>query len=299
MAEETVHKTEKKRALALEGHVQESRYFFFDTRPQSKAELAIVFGGHEKCATDFEIKRNTYPYYVIEIPISGRCFLGVDGREYTLEKGTIGGFMPGMEHHYKSEQADPMEHIFVVFTGRRAGELFRISGLDKTNVMPLSKPGEMVYLAEMILKKGLQKNEWTQQLCASYLQALLLEQSADQAVSETASTLSRKAYLRCRRYIDDNFSTCISPGHVAQACDVNVRYMARLFKNFGKVTPHDYIMRLKLNKAASLLLMSNMKVSDIAIQVGFEDPYHFSRNFKKFHGMSPQHYRNRHLEKDG
>ncbi len=296
MAAALSKKTEKKRALAHEGHVVQSRYFFFETRPQSKAELAIVFGGHEKCAPDFEIKRNTYPYFVIEIPVHGRCKLNVEKREYELRKGVIGGFMPGMKHHYKSDPATPMEHIFIAFTGTRAKELFRTLGLDKNNVMPLSKPGEMLYLAETILKKGLQKNEWTQQLCASYLLALLLEQSADLSDSEVSSTLSKRTYQHCRKYIDENFSHIVGPGQVAKACDINVRYLSRLFKQFAKITPHEYIMRLKLNKAASLLLMSNLRVRDIAGQVGFEDPYHFSRNFKKFHGRSPRHYRDAHLK---
>ena len=294
MEQKPVKSGKIKQRLALEGHVTESSYFFFDTRPQSKAELAIVFGGHEKCAPDFEIKRNTFPYFVLEIPVKGRGFLTIDNTEYELKKGTIAGFTPGTKHYYRVDPDDPMEHIFVAFTGIAAKELFVACGLDTKNAMPLSKPGEMLYLAETILKKGLRKNEWTQQLCASYLHALLLEQSADLSDDETSSTLSKKTYQKCRKYIDENFYLNIAPAQVADACEVNVRYMARLFKQFGEITPHEYIMRLKLNKAASLLLMSNLKIAQIAFKVGFEDPYHFSRNFKKFHSLSPNNYRNQH-----
>jgi transcriptional regulator GlxA family with amidase domain len=54
-------------------------------------------------------------------------------------------------------------------------------------------------------------------------------------------------------------------------------------------------MRLKLNLAATLLLTTSRPVHKIAEQVGFEDPYHFSRNFKKFHGFSPRNYRLAHI----
>ena len=287
-----------RRALALEGHVTDAQYYFFDTPPQSKTPLAIVFGGHEKCAPDFEIKRNTYPYYVIEFPLSGCCRLSVENREYELKKGMIGGFMPGMRHHYHSTSGNPMEHIFIVFTGIRARDLFRMTGLDTQNVMALPKPGEMLYLAETILKKGLEKSEWTQQLCIHYLQALLLELADRPGESTQTATLSHKTYQKCRKYIDNHFSLLIGPGEVADACDVNVRYMARLFKQFAKITPYEYLMLLKLNKAAGLLLMSNLTIAEVAGHVGFEDPYHFSRNFKKFHGRSPRHYRDTHLEKN-
>ena len=77
---------ESKFELALEGHVTESKYFFFDTDPKKKQQLAIIFGGFEKCAPDFEIKRRTYPYYVIEIPIKGKCNLKIGKKQYELMK---------------------------------------------------------------------------------------------------------------------------------------------------------------------------------------------------------------------
>ena len=68
---------EKTLNLALKGHVVESTYFFFDTDPKTRKKPAIVFGGFEKCASDFEIKRRTYPYYILEIPLRGKCQFSV------------------------------------------------------------------------------------------------------------------------------------------------------------------------------------------------------------------------------
>ena len=125
--------------LDLEGHVVESRYFFFETDSKSRNELAIVFGGFEKCATDFEIKRRTYPYYVLEIPLKGSCELIIKKEPYKLTKGTVGGFCPGVAHHYKCSATEPREKIFIVFTGLEAKELFKQSGLNHCGVINLSK----------------------------------------------------------------------------------------------------------------------------------------------------------------
>ena len=54
-------------------------------------------------------------------------------------------------------------------------------------------------------------------------------------------------------------------------------------------------MRLKLNKAGRMLLTSELSVKEIASMVGFEDQFHFSRNFKKHFGYSPSEYRNMHI----
>lgn len=290
-------KLEQTRDLALEGHVVKSTYFFFDTDPKFKKDLAIVFGGFEKCASDFEIKRRTYPYYVVEIPLKGKCELDIRSNRYELKKGRLGGFAPGVAHYYKCNTVTPMEHIFVAFTGFEAKELFDNCGLGDGGVIDLCKTGETQYLAEAIFKKGLEKTEYSQQLCCSYLRALLLEQAAELANPGKSASGSTETYRQCRRYIDENFSTVNSPGDVGDAHGINVRYLSRLFKRFGDITPHEYIMRLKLNKAASLLLTSNLSVKEVAGLVGFEDPYHFSRNFKKFHGLAPLHYRDTHLEK--
>lgn len=288
--------TEKKARLAFEGHVAESKYFFFDTDPRKKQKLAIIFGGFEKCAPDFEIKRKTYPYYVIEIPTKGRCDFEIDGKQHELKKGTLGGFVPGIPHHYKCDKNDPMEHIFIVFTGSEAPSLFQKSSILNGNVVSLLKPADILYLAEAILKKGLEKTELSHHLCCLYLKALLLEQGTSMALSGRSDTLAMDSYRKCRKYIDENFSSIFTPIEAADACLLNVRYMSTLFKKFGEITPHEYIMRLKMNKAGSLLLTTNLTIKEVGFQVGFQDPYHFSRNFRKFHGLSPRHYRDAHLE---
>jgi AraC family transcriptional regulator of arabinose operon len=281
--------------LALEGNVIEAKYFFFDTLPRTKVELAIIFGGREICAPDFEIKRRSYPYYVLEVPVRGRCILKVGSKKYELEKGKLGGFMPGIAHHYKCDPANPMEHIWVAFTGTQSEKLFDISGLNTKGALNISKQGEILHLAEMILKTGLEKTKFAQQLCCSYLRALFFEQSARLPAGKKFDMISMGTYQKCRKYIDEHFSQNLYPSKVARACNIDVRYMARLFKRFGETTPNEYIMRLKLNRASSLLLTSNLTVSEVANTVGFDDPYHFSRNFKKFHGLSPRNYKSSHI----
>jgi transcriptional regulator GlxA family with amidase domain len=108
-------------------------------------------------------------------------------------------------------------------------------------------------------------------------------------------SISTQTYQKCKTYIDTHFSWIQTPGEVAEQCEIDIRYMASLFKKHCHISPSQYIMALKLNKAANLLLTTDDKVKEIAEQVGFEDPYHFSKNFKQFHGQSPNHYRHEHM----
>ncbi len=282
--------------LALEGSVAESKYFFFDTDPREKQTFAIIFGGYEKCAPDFNIKRKTYPYHVLEIPTQGKCYLEIDGNDYYLEKGTLGGFTDSVPHHYICDPDCPMEHFFIVFTGSEAEQMFNLNSFGPGMVVKQNNPSLTLFLAEAILRSGLEKTEFSHQLCCHYLKALLIEQSLHITPSDKSHPMSISRYRQCQNYIENNFCTITGISVVAKACSITTRYMSRLFKKYNNITPREYVMRLKLNKAASILLTTSNTIYEVGTMVGYTDPYHFSRNFKQFHGLSPQHFRDIHLE---
>jgi AraC-like DNA-binding protein len=281
---------------AFEGSIAEAQYFFFEAEPDNNNDLAIVFGGYERCAADFEIERSSYPYYVIECATKGECFLTINQTTHRLKRGTLAGFSPDIPHHYICDKDNPMEHIFIAFNGTRAPELLRASAIDTKGAIELAAPEEAIGLVEAILRNGSRKTEFSQELCCGYLRLLLLEQASASVLSGHDCALSEATYRRCRKFMDENFSNIFFPSEVAQACKIDVRYMSYLFNRYARVTPHQHLMRLKMNKAAIFLLTSNLPISRIASTVGFEDPYHFSRNFKKVYNISPDKYRNQYAQ---
>ncbi|WP_270884970.1 helix-turn-helix transcriptional regulator [Paenibacillus aestuarii] len=68
---------------------------------------------------------------------------------------------------------------------------------------------------------------------------------------------------------------------------------SHLSKQFVKETGEhfiEHVTKLRINEAARLI-ESDMRMYEIALKVGYENPEHFSRVFKKYRGMSPQKYR--------
>lgn len=285
----------KKYAQGAGGNVLDAGYFYYNTAPDYNKALAIVCGGYEKCAPDFEINRSNYPYYFIKCIIKGKGALEINSRCCDLRPGIITGFSPGTPHHYTAEPQDPMEHIFITFVGTEAKNLLKTSLLADTGIIEPANPSETLEIIEKIFNIGLEKKQYSQQICCNYLRILLLQQGQNPSHLEKNYSQSMATYLQCKKYIDDNFSIISSPQEVADHCGINPRYMSTLFKRYCHNPPHEYVTRLKLNKAANLLLTSMLSVKEIAYRVGFDDPYHFSRNFRKFHGLSPKHYRNKHI----
>lgn len=77
----------------------------------------------------------------------------------------------------------------------------------------------------------------------------------------------------------------------AAACGISERNFYAYFKKWCGKTPVEYRNEIRLTAAASLLKRSCLTVAEIAFKSGFEDPYYFSRLFKKKHGVSPALFR--------
>lgn len=270
--------------------VKSRRTFTFNTNINDKTDLSIISGGFERRTSSFKLKRNSVPFYVIHIPVSGKSYITIDDCNYTIKKGCIVAYGPNQSHNYIDDEKSPLTHYYFQFIGKEVPSLFEIAGLKSSHCIELENPERARQLANLILDNAFAKNSHSVELCNCYLRALLLEQSHAKTFSEKKRSLAKATYIECRNFIDFNFSNILSLDDVASALNISTNYVSVLFSKYNNTTPYEYINNLKMNKASELLLTTSMKVRAIAKEVGFKDQYHFSRNFKKFHGKSPVNY---------
>ena len=103
--------------------------------------------------------------------------------------------------------------------------------------------------------------------------------------------LPPRVLRRIREYIDDNIDQRISVELLAGLAKLSVCYFVRAFKQSTGITPHDYLIRQRVEKTKQLLSGTDMPLSEIALTAGFADQSHFARRFRQHVGMSPRHYR--------
>jgi len=106
--------------------------------------------------------------------------------------------------------------------------------------------------------------------------------------------LTTDAPFRLRRtvdFINQNISNRIELDEVAELSQWNKSYFIRMFTKYLGVTPYQYILRRKIEKAMILLADSDLSASDIAFELGFESYKNFSIAFRRIAGMAPDAYR--------
>lgn len=98
---------------------------------------------------------------------------------------------------------------------------------------------------------------------------------------------------RAKKYIEDNHSEDLSLSDVAKAVNTSAFYFCKLFKKSTGINFTEHVSRVRIERAKNLLLNPNLRVSEIAYEVGFQSLTHFNRVFKKISGQSPTDYRSK------
>jgi AraC-like DNA-binding protein len=96
---------------------------------------------------------------------------------------------------------------------------------------------------------------------------------------------------RVRDFIELHLEERISLQMLAQIAGLSVHYFARAFKQSEGVTPHDYLLQRRVERAQELLAETDLPLSEIAIAVGFADQSHCARRFREHVGLTPSRYR--------
>ena len=109
--------------------VRAARRFHLDLRLNRRAPLVVVCGGWERCAADYRIERNNFPYLTVELVAAGELNVALGGRSYDLGAGSIYSYGPGVPHKLRAVAGRPLLKYFVAFGGNRALPLLRRIGL--------------------------------------------------------------------------------------------------------------------------------------------------------------------------
>ena len=103
--------------------------------------------------------------------------------------------------------------------------------------------------------------------------------------------LSKRKLQEVLQYIHQNLSEDLSLQTIATHIGFSQYYFCRLFKESTGLTPYQYIIQQRIERAKQLLIQDHYSIVDIALQVGFANQSHFCQRFRRITGVSPRTYR--------
>jgi AraC-like DNA-binding protein len=286
----STHAQPTNRPSFISTQVTEARRYYFDLNPKPGREIAVVCGGCERMRADYVIERADFPFLAIEFVAEGTGTLELAGVSYRLVAGMAFAYAPGTAHRITSDAATPMLKYYIDFVGKAAEQLLAESVLASGGVVQLSSPQEVTDIFEWLQRKGMSETRMGAQICAALLPVLIATINQHAVPYGALDLRALETYQRAKRIIEERFLTFRTAEEAARACHVDRSYLSRLFQRFGDTTPYQLITRLKMNRAAALLLDERMRVNEAADALGFTDAFHFSRTFKRIYGISPERF---------
>ena len=104
--------------------------------------------------------------------------------------------------------------------------------------------------------------------------------------------LAQYKLKRAISFINENLDRDLKLAEIASLIEMSTYHFARMFKQSTGLTPHQYLVQQRLAKAKELLRSSKMAIADIGYEVGYKNPSHFAKVFRKYIKVSPTAYRN-------
>jgi AraC-like DNA-binding protein/ligand-binding sensor protein len=126
------------------------------------------------------------------------------------------------------------------------------------------------------------------QLLASFAEQL---SAASNQIAIHQANAEPPAITRAKAFIAEHLAEDLSLGDVSKAVNMSRFYFCKTFRKVTGLNFTDYVARLRVERAKELLLNPNLRVSEIAYEVGFQSLTHFNRVFRRIVGKAPTTYR--------
>lgn len=200
-------------------------------------------------------------------------------------------------HEIGSSENNPWSIYWIHFKGSNASLIAdRLSGVNNISESTISRITDRISLLDEMLNimeysKDGEGSEYVNMCLNQLFASLLFIDTYRSAKHPNTDKQNTVFFSRALHFMKENLSNRITISDMAQALGYSESYFYRLFYHETKQAPMTYFMNLKVNLACNLLKNTDLRIYQVAMKVGFDDCYYFSRFFKKQVGYSPSQYR--------
>lgn len=273
--------------------VGEVAYAHLDMHPRRVPGLRVACAGRERCLPEYLVSRRDFACHALEFVAAGAGSLVLAGKRHRLRRGSLFSYGPGVPHEMRSDTGSPLVKYFVDFFGTAAGAALRAAGLQPGRHVSVSDPAGMQRALDTLLEEAAKSHALRHDLAAAHLGVLLTKarETTPALAAGDPRERSRETLEHCLALIEARHTSLHSLAELSAAAGRSPAHLCRVFAQFRQDSPGRVLLRRKLDAAARALATEQLLVKEIAASVGFQDPLHFSRLFRRHYGCSPLEFR--------
>ncbi|UFH57950.1 AraC family transcriptional regulator [Spirosoma sp. KNUC1025] len=226
----------------------------------------------------------------------GQGWIQLAKNRIMMQAGDVFAITPDTPHSYGADTDNPWTIHWFHFSGTDCHDVISAIMDDKSNLpqavrVPYSD--ERIALFDRMFDTFLKGYSTSNLLFANltipfFLASFILpENFQKEIIGSGTATPTNRAIL----YMQNNLSSSITLDNIAQSVNLSTSFFSRKFRQDTGYAPIEYFNHLRIQKACQLLHFSDLRINEVAYQLGIDDPFYFSRLFKKQMGVSPAEYR--------
>ncbi|WP_058300746.1 AraC family transcriptional regulator [Gorillibacterium timonense] len=227
--------------------------------------------------------------------LHGEGTVRIDGQMYTVQSGDLLIYNQGILHEESSSSLHPLEMYYCGVTN------VSLEGNEPNNLIPegatpcitaKSYAHQIEALFSMMYEESLLQSTGYETVCSRLLEVLLIIiQRLAQAPKRSAKQSSEALAEQIMDYLEQNYLCHPSLKDLSRAFHMNQYYILHTFKKKYNDSPINYMLQRRMGEAKQLLINTNMKVKDIAKQLGYDNANYFTVIFTRTMGESPLEYK--------
>jgi len=241
-------------------------------------------------------------YQLIYITRGGGLFESKAGGVRMIREGSVVLLFPDEWHRYKPDERTGWYEYWVGFRGPVADRLVRNNFFSPQKpVVHVGFREEIIALFNDIYERAATEMTGYQPLISGEILHLL---GFVHAIGKEQSLHNQKDGMaqlvgRARTIFRENVETGITAEQVAGELGLGYSLFRKVFKKYTGISPGQYLIQLKIEKAKVLLAFPDKLVKEVAYELGFDSSFYFSKLFREKTGFSPVHYRKRYMAHPG
>lgn len=168
-------------------------------------------------------------------------------------------------------------------------DFYDLEDIPKTLILEYNQDIRLFTDTLFTLYRGKSQHQFTKPKLLELLHLISLSDKGDQFITKLQS-LKKLAKKNIKYFMKENFDKPLSIEDYAYLTGRSISTFRRDFKSRFGISPKKWLIEKRLEKASTLLKEKSDSVTNIALQVGYENPSHFIRAFHKQFGISPKQY---------